>query len=57
MINRRVFVGDLAKLVLQTLGALMTTIVGFYFGSRSATESADKTTKKIMEAAREVRNA
>jgi hypothetical protein len=45
-------VNDVAKQVLQILGTLMTTIVGFYFGSTSATEAATKTGEAIATAAK-----
>lgn len=38
------------KSLLQILGALMTTIVGFYFGSKSATEAVTKVSEAIKNA-------
>ena len=43
-------VGDIAKQVLQILGTLMTTIVGFYFGSKSSTDAATKVGEAIKNA-------
>lgn len=43
-------VADLAKLVLQILGTLMTTIVGFYFGSKTANESTIRSGNAVGEA-------